>query len=35
MNPQIVKQLENIKDANTDKLVALVNGKLEKVAADY
>lgn len=35
MNPQIVKQLENIKDANTDKLVSLVTGKLEKVAEDY
>jgi hypothetical protein len=27
MNPQIVKQLENIKDANTDKLVALISSK--------
>ena len=35
MNPQIVKQLENIKAANTDKLVSLLTGKLEKVAADY
>jgi hypothetical protein len=27
MNNQIIKQLENIKDANTDKLVALISSK--------
>lgn len=27
MNAQIIKQLENIKDANTDKLVALITAK--------
>lgn len=27
MNSEIVKQLENIKDANADKLVALISGK--------
>lgn len=35
MNAEIVKQLEDIKEANTDKLVSLVKGNLEKVDAAY